>query len=356
MFPPHLPPPSCNIRQYNFWQRLKLMLLSVVFGFISGLTGAAVLLGWIWGSDYALGNWAVIRGGRASQPDALPAATAQEFMPRLAAVYRRREVIAGAATFRRSEYLGPALVVSADGWLAAHFGVPPRGAAGWQAVVGGKIRQVEQAVFDPISSLIFLRLAREGKKEDARPLPVTAFADSVSPPREVFGFRQESWVPAVITGRQTADFDGARLDSAPRSGYRVAVAWPPGTPVITDSGELVGLIGADGLVLPSEFLASLLPNLFERGTIRYPSLGVEGWFDSEAPIFQGGVSRSGFMVARVWSVKNPLRPGDLIEEINGGGATPERWTRALRGREVLVKVKRGSRELELTVPVVNYEP
>ena len=45
---PHLPPKSSNVEAHRLWNRLKILLVIVVFSLLAGLSGASIMLGWIW--------------------------------------------------------------------------------------------------------------------------------------------------------------------------------------------------------------------------------------------------------------------------------------------------------------------
>ena len=48
LYPPHLPPPSCNLETHRRLRRLKILGAATFFGLIAGLTGASMMIAWIW--------------------------------------------------------------------------------------------------------------------------------------------------------------------------------------------------------------------------------------------------------------------------------------------------------------------
>jgi len=121
-FPPHLPAPSCNVASHRKWQRIKILLAAAVFGLVAGLSGAAIMLGWIWPGWGGGDDWMVSRVNNSwLNRTQLEERVRIEMADRVAVVYSRANVWHGANYFSETDKIGEASVVTSDGWLVMHY-------------------------------------------------------------------------------------------------------------------------------------------------------------------------------------------------------------------------------------------
>jgi len=120
--PPHLPPPVCNIADHKKWLRLKLILASAAFGLLAGLSGASILLGWIWPGYGGTDVWTVTEQNRSALSKVqLEEKIAKEIQERIFSVYARATAFNSDSYLKKSDKLGEGVAISSDGWLAMYL-------------------------------------------------------------------------------------------------------------------------------------------------------------------------------------------------------------------------------------------
>jgi len=348
--PPHLPAPVCNIDDHKKWLRLKLILASAAFGLLAGLSGAAIMLGWIW-PGYGGGDiWAVSEQNRSYLSTIqLEEKIAGEIKDRIFTIYESASVVGSNSYLKKSDKLGEAIAISSDGWLAMYLPNYTANYKNWRALSGdGSAYSLEKVVFDRYAGVVYLKLTNmttDGQSNSQ--FKVVSFSDSVRSFDEIFVYQNDNWYRGLVSyGVYSAGV--VHMDTAPVLFYSLNMSADAGSVAINNQGRVVGLINKEGLLLPNVYLTRIMPGILNRQAVAYTSLGVDGWFSKEQPIISKNEKVSGFMVNRVWGKSSPLKKGDIILEVNGKLIEAEDYLWYSNTNEMVkLKVLRGEKTLEL---------
>lgn len=355
-FAPHLPPPSSSVAWHHKVQRLKIIALATVFGLLSGVSGAAVMLGWIWPAVGEGDTWAITRGPSAGlRGGELEPAARSELGERMVAVYRKAPAFGGTKLtyLNPQDKVGEAAVVSSDGWAVIMPPIFPGAYAEWRAVdKRGTIYRVEKFLEDRRSGLLFVKLAIAGGAErEHEQFKVVSFSAPPGYLEEVFVFNTGTWVRTTALSPRAESRADQHLDSAGFMGLQLAGDFPDGAWAANRQGRLLGFVYKNNL-LPAEYVNRLLPQALQGQKITYPTLGAEGWYSAERPIVQSGETIAGFLVTKVVTRPNPLKVGDIVLTLNGQLISSEKiWYTKGEGK-AMVKVLRGGKEIEVEVKIV----
>ena len=356
--PPHLPNPSCSISLRQLWQRLGLIFLSIIFGLIGGLTGAAMTIGWIW-PDFGGGNyWLVSQVDRNGQRIELQEVIKKETAQKIMAVYSGAQKIGNVSYLNESSKLGTAAVVGSDGWLAMYL-LNERDLNSyfsWTIVnIEGGTYQAKDALYDRQTKIAYFKikgLPKIGDKETANEqFKVIGFSEGEKIGGGVFIFQNELWnsnfldYEYFLTEKPHLDAAPIRLVSLQNKNYDI------GSMVINGQGRLVGFVTENGAVLPSIYIARVLPGVLNKQQIIYPTLSVEGWFSQEQKLVADSNTIKGFLVTTVLKTDAKLQKGDVIMEINGQIVENENLWYNLRGETARLKVLRRGKFLDLEAQI-----
>ncbi len=355
MIPPHLPPPTCDIRNHKKWQRLKLLLAAAMFGLVAGGSGAAMMLGWIWPSVGEGDTWATARYRISLSRGQLEERVRDEMRSRIVGVYQEASSLGGVSYLKSSAKLGDALVASSDGWLVMYLARVEGNYKNWRALTAdGAVYKIAQIIADPYSRLLYLKLAipeQSAAGNGAEQFKVISFADKIDLLDDVFAYQDSNWHRSFVEYRRPLQSGTAHLDSAPVFAYALSGPARTGAVVVNNQGRVVGLMIDEQTLLPSSAITHILPAVLSKLAVTYPSLGIEGWFDDEQPIIVRGGRKTGFLVNRVLK-KSPLKRGDFILEINGQVMDWDGLWYNINNKTVHLKVWRNNQLLELETPTV----
>ncbi|OGH94081.1 MAG: hypothetical protein A2538_02150 [Candidatus Magasanikbacteria bacterium RIFOXYD2_FULL_41_14] len=354
MIPPHLPPPTCDIQKHRQWQRIKILVTATFFGLVAGISGAAVMLGWIWPG---FGEGEVFSSTHYSLPNyhtQLESRVRQEMDERVVAVYTGSETNRGIKYLPRQNFLGNGLLVSSDGWFVIYPGNYSGNYRNWQAVLSdGAIYGVATVLPDKISGLVFARLDLTQSATLGRAglqFKVASFVDNLDLGVDLFVFNGLNWQSASEVEEITRPFVSAHLDSAPLKLMSLSSNFLAGAVVVNSQGRAVGLTIGGQEFLPYQYITRLLPGVLDQQKIIYASLGVEGWYSAEQPLIDAGEKIDGFFVTKGAGV---LRAGDIILELNGQVMNNDNlWLGLKVGDGVRLKVRRAGVDIDLESTMV----
>ncbi|MEK7131495.1 MAG: S1C family serine protease [Patescibacteria group bacterium] len=343
MHPPHLPPKSSSLEVHRLWQRLKLLLLVVVFGLIAGMSGASMMLGWIWPRFAEGDSWITSYASPGLSRAQLENRIQEEVAARIVSVYRGSTNLNG--TNYLNKKIGDGIILSSDGWLAMY---QPNYDGNYKNLYvttqDGKVLQPEKAQLDKYSGIIYVKIKDQQFK-------VVSFNDENYSLDDIFVWQNSFWYHGSAL-YPFLNYKIPHLDSAPALSYSLSGSFNTGQVAINNQGRVVGFITEKNLLLPSFYITRILPKVLSQQTLSYPSLGVDGWFSEEQVIVFAKQKVQGFMVTSVWSSANPLRRGDVLTEINGRVVTADNLWYIISNSQVFnVKVLRGGKTLELAVKV-----
>ena len=194
MLPPHLPPKSSNLEVHRLWQRLKILLAIVVFSVIAGMSGASMMLGWIWPRFADGDTWITSYSRPGLTRIQLENRIQEEISSRIVNVYKGSAVIGGVNTLNKK--IGDGIMLSSDGWFAMY---QPNFDGNYKSLAvltsNGQAQQPESAQLDKYSGILYVKIKDQQFK-------VAGFPDENSSLDDIFIFQDILLVQdalAVIT-------------------------------------------------------------------------------------------------------------------------------------------------------------
>ncbi len=359
---PHLPPPTCDIKRHHQLQRLKVLLVATFFGLLAGLTGASIILGWVW-PGYGGGNilFNAQQNRLAWSNRQLEERVQKEISDRIVSVYSTESVLGSNSYFNQNDKLGEAIIISSDGWLAMYL---PKITANIKRArvltMNGSVYELEKILTDPRSGLAFLKISLSKAADQQRAggqFPVVSLADKVDINDEVFIFERDTWRSSLVSADIWNVWPWPHLDSAPTFAYTLSDSFPDGSILINSQGRAVGFMVSENVFFPITYLARIMPSVLDKQKVIYISLASEGWFDDEQPIIiKTERARDSFLVSRVESRQSLLKAGDIITEINGQIVTPDNlWYNINGSKTVRLKVWRAGKTVEIETPTMEIK-
>jgi len=318
--PPHLPPQECNVESHRSWQRIKIILAAAGFGLLAGVTGAAIMLGWIW-PGYGGGDvWAVSQNLSFSDKSQLDEKINQEIRDRIFGIYENSvSQSQGSYTLRPQDKLGDAVVISSDGWLAMYQPAPAGNYKNWKAVsFDGSVYAVERIMPDRYSGMLYFKLAvRDAGDQNDAQFKVITFDDNINFGEETFVLKNINWYRNAVSFPAATRNPFPHLDTAPSYFYSLDTPAGESSIVINNQGRLAGFVNQNGDLLPNIYITRIIPTLLSNNRVAYLSLGVEGLFNREQAIVVNGERQRGFIITKVLAKNSLLKKGDIILDING---------------------------------------
>jgi hypothetical protein len=343
MHPPHLPPKTSNIEIHRLWQRLKILLAVVGISLVAGMSGASMMLGWIWPRFAEGDTWITSYTSPGLSRAQLENRVREEVSSRIVAVHKGLGSLSGVNYLNKK--IGDGIILSSDGWLAMY---QPNYDGNYKNLYvvtdDGQVWQPEKALLDKFSGILYLKIKDNQFK-------VAGFIDENSPIDDIFVFQNSYWYHGFAL-YPSLNYKIPHLDSAPLLSYSLNGSFNVGEVAINSQGRIVGFVTEKNLLLPSFYLTRVLSKVLSQQTLSYPSLGVDGWFGDEQTIVSEKTKVQGFVVSSVWSASNLLRRGDVLVEINGRIVTPDNlWYNINDNQTVNVKVLRAGKVMDLSLKV-----
>ncbi|MDD2758008.1 MAG: S1C family serine protease [Patescibacteria group bacterium] len=354
MLPPHLPHPACNIKNHERWINIKSLIVVTVFGLAAGISGAAVMLGWIWPNGGGGNTWVVSQNNIDLGRGQLDALTGKESAEKIYNVFTDTSRLDAVSYLNEENKLTEAVAVSSDGWLAMYVPKTERTLSykKWRiAGANGTVYKIDKFLFDERARLAYAKvspLATAVTDASLTQFKVAGFSDSLAPFDDVFARERESWLYGRVGSVKYGVFGQEHLDSGPNRAFVLEGDFSAGSVVINSRGRLVGFVMDGKMLLPGSVLIRILPKVLSQEKIVYPTLGVAGWFGWERGALVNGEILNGFAVERVLNKKTVLRRGDIITAINGAVVSNEESWYNIANKEVKMTVTRAGKILELT--------
>lgn len=350
------------------------VFLSVVFGFASGVVGMLLVVVYFSPWPDATGPAYVLPHGQtptaSASPEAVPSSV-ESAVRSVALIYPAGSAAepAAEAAYLPGEALGAGAVLTSDGWIVSHGDVfgsrRPKSPGDYEAVIGGRGYRLTEAVSDPYTGLLFVKV-------EAANLPVVAFGDEtwLKPGDSVFAFdanRGPRRLDVIGFGPRFAATRGDLLSSSERlprvlqlSGSDAALT---GSMLLNRYGELIGIFVRNGAVesyaVPLRSFAEQISVILRDKTPVRPYLGVT-YLDLARVALPGGnrerLNRGALLVAP--DAKTPavrrnspaaaagLRAGDVIlavgdEEVTANRSLADLIAEYAVGTEITLTVQRG---------------
>jgi len=356
--PPHLPPPACNVAAHQSWQRLKVLVIGVLFGLLAGIAGASVVLAWIWPGYGGGDTWIVAQQNRvANSQNQLDSRARAEITEKIISVYNVGDS-GDSFSLRAQNKLGDALILSSDGWLVLFTKSSIANFRNWRVLTSvGSVFELENALSDPRTGLVFLKVSLSEDVDRQRAsgqFKVVSFADNIDINNELYIWQDGNWQYSWTTGIKNGEFGLPQLDAGPHLAYSLRYNFSLGSVAINNQGRVVGLVTSDGSLLPLYYITRLMSPVLEKQKVTYRTLGVSGWFDSEQPIVVKNERQPGFYVSSVLNRKSTLRVGDVVTAVDGKVVVgADLWYDISGKSTVKLQVLRSGKTVELNATVLD---
>ena len=342
---PHLPPRTCSVSAREIWSRLRWLALVIVLAVFAGATASLFMIDYWYPVDALVGSTAIINRADRGSPS-LDAAAVRDWRYRLVRVYDESRVV-GANYYPAGALVGHAVVLSSSGWSvvwAPSLSPETKSLAGVD--VYGIRHPVEKMLAAPESGLWYLKFSGD----EFRATTIFGSSEALTPGQALWALNGE-WQAVTV---------GARL---PRSGVQRATEPPyyyelsgyelAGRVIISERGEMIGVAGDRGILLPAWLIERQVPFLLESGVLDTRRPAWQGYFIEG--VREGAVWKelSGFYdtgPSSAGAVSN-LKAGDVIVRVNNEPAEKDRLARLLLSApdEFTLTVIRGGDEVKVAV-------
>ncbi|MEK7624869.1 MAG: hypothetical protein AAB467_00795 [Patescibacteria group bacterium] len=350
MFPPHLPPPFSNIRNHQQFERLKIILVATFFGLLAGLSGASMLLGWIWPLTGGGDNFFLSRSSSGVPREQLQARAQAKIADEIFTIYQKATVLGAARYFSELDKVADAVMGVTSGWVVAYapnfVGLNKE----WVAVAeNGSLYNVSRPLFDRRTGLLYLKLSRAGVSDQQ--FRVVNFNSGLKQYDEVFVFQDGQWHSTMVTG-QSRDVAASHLDSVLTPAYSLNDKFRTGSVVIDVGGNLIGFVNDHSVLTTLTVEDYFLNGIENKKVLTYRSFGVEGCYTDEKLLVMNDEKLTGFIVNRVLANKQFFQKGDIILKVDGRPADRTNVWNSLLNSSVRVSIWRNGKVIESSVSVV----
>lgn len=312
MYPPHVPPPASSLSAYRTWQRLKVIFGVTFLGLFAGATAACMVLGWL--GPHLTGGTTILSYYRADTTprDSLPLLSSDvidSVATKLVSVYHQKMVQPGGITyFDPHDRVGQGVILSSDGWLAVSTPQPPEKNAVWYVLTtSGSFVSTTQVLYSADQGLAYVKVVIN---HSLRPIE---FNQQVMLGDSVFTLTDTKPRPGIIDQFKAVAEAPLTTGMSPRfqvSDARAGVA-------IDAAGRLVGILNNQGSLVETSVIATTLPTIFKGRVPATASLGVNGWFTEDIPLFNHQTKAAGFLVTNPISKNSLFKKGDILTELQG---------------------------------------
>ncbi len=350
MFPPHLPPPFSNLKDHRQFERLKLIFVATIFGMLSGVSGAAILLGWIWPLTAGGDNFFLSRFSSVVPREQLQSRAQAKIADEIFTIYQKAMTLGKARYFSEGDKVGDAVMSVTSGWVVLNVANYSGFTKDWVAVAeNGSLYNVNRALFDKRTSLLYLNISRPSVIDQQ--FKVVNFNADIKQNDEVFVYEDGQWHSTLVLGPSRGFSDG-HLDSASMPTFNLADRFRSGSIVVDADGNVVGFVNDRAAVLALRNEDYFLNGIENKKQLVYRSLGVEGWYTDEKLLVINEEKLTGFIVNRVLANKQYFQKGDIILKVDGRPAERNNVWNSLLNSSVRVSVWRGGKVIEEQVSVV----
>lgn len=352
---PHLPSQNEEKKQTSF--AYGAFISFAIVALVAGIAATLATIAWIVPSTQSNTPIYTIRSQRPVSDTAFDPFVEQQVRQRLVTVYRQSDD--QSSVLAQKDTVGTGVLLSAQGWIVTY---PSQGISETDTLIAvthtGSVVPVEMQVQDPLSELVYLKLAPGEYRADvsfvspAEQLtntPYIAVSRAATEPvlvDEIVSLTPDTvtypvWQPQY-TRRLIGDVDGGEV-------------------ITTPGGAFVGFARPDGTLVDSWRVEEQLVSLFQQQEISYQGLPytgyvVEGIIDEN--VFQ---KQAGFYIEEITSssrntVSAP-QVGDVIIAVNDRPFSKETIAAVIAAapETVQVTVMRDGEELTFMVPKVSVQ-
>lgn len=256
----------------NFrWNILKVIVLSALFGFLSGVLGGLLIASVyapVYGLHEQINNTSVARTGLLKETD-----RQTKMQSAIVSFYINRGGIPGS-----EDRVGYGTLLTTDGWIVTSQKVLRSGAGRLMVITSDRASYtLEKIIADSSTDAAFVKI-----KAERMPTLGTASAGDVSPDATLFSSDSNKRVYRLrYLGITYSEGSENTLHSSEKLEKFLFVSSPdtniqPGGPLINGNGELVGIIDdvPSGRAVPFEYVYPAFRELLKTGKALRPYLGV----------------------------------------------------------------------------------
>jgi hypothetical protein len=355
MFPPHLPPPTCNIARYRQRQRLQYIIAASFFGVCGGIAGAAIMLGWIWPGFNDSVSWLVTRNSFTLSRSDMQNRAEAKMVDKIFSVYKKTQTQNSVHYFNTSDKLGDAVMGVNAGWLVMGLPVLDSNKKDWVVVANdGTLFRLGTILTDKWAQLLYAELVPYSSSTNhiQQQFKVATFNTDVAQFDNLFIFQDGQWLAAVNLGRVAPPTGESHLDSLPPFVFNINDNYKNNSIVIDSQGNVVGLVANRSTVVPFVSATYFLNGIARRKQIMYPTLGVQGWYGEEKLFIVNEEKVLGFIVDKVVGNKALFQRGDILLTANG---RPLNWSTLWytdSGQVVRIQLYRAGKTMDVSVPMI----
>ena len=351
MIAPHLPPKSCHIKTRHTIQSMPWILF---FVFLAALTSVALtLVTIVWLSPSFFPDPLVTlpdRQSRQVDSDRLDPTVSNEVRRRVWQIYDTRQKIDKSFYPETATALN-AIMFSSDGWAVVYA---PNYRTGleryWEGLdFQGKSYEIERVFVDRVSDLTYIKFGGEG-------LSFLSFADwnDVGEGSSVWSLEDGKWQRHILGEPVQTNTAKSYSIWQPQLFYYLDGTVAPGSVVINNNGELIGIPDNDSKLIYSWLADSQYASILENANTDYQSLPwrgymVQGFVDQE----NGSRRVAGFYVLDSPSraTSSTIGVGDVILRVQNKPVESEHISRDLlfAPDRLPVSVLRDGEEIEVVV-------
>ncbi len=351
MIPPHLPPPSSNIKVYKKMQNIKFIIVVTFLALIAGVTGASIMIGWVWPMRGEADRFTISYYRSTAARKQLEDSILQEIFSRTVLVYSNSSLFNGVETVQRDNFVGRGIVVSSDGWLVVYSPEFKDSAKNWRVVTNeGKSVGLEKAVYDQVNRMLFLKVSTTSSQYFKKQ---AEFVDGANNGDAAYVYDNNTWNYTMIESQRISNASLPHRDGIFSQHYILSNDFSSGDVVINAQGKVVGVVVEKNNVMPSSAFTHLISSVLNNATLQYRSLGAEGWFDSEQPVFINHLRVQGFFVDKIISKESVLKRGDVLMSIDNQVVDPTvLWYTIKNNAQVVLKIMRAGKIISVSAPVL----
>ncbi|MFH1789510.1 MAG: hypothetical protein ABH832_00340 [bacterium] len=339
---PHLPSPSCNLKNHTLFLRMKNIFFVILICAMVSVPVSIIVVSWVLPSISDSSIW--INQFNRSDPINIQLSDIEkkDLKTKTTLIYDQQKIGRKNSSTTSNIFLGRAINISYDGWTALYY---PEYKADESNLLGvshdNRTYMSERRIFDRHTGILYLKLNLKGDN-----LRVANLGAEITPTDDYYALTQNSYDHINISGPYFIDF-GEQIDAAPRVRHSLSGSYTAktGSFIVDRSGKVVGLIEDSGHILPMKYINGFVQDLLSNNSLQYVTLGVSGWFSAQRPIIIDDKSVQGFHVTKLNSNKNALKSDDIILLINGTIVDEDNLWYNTRGKKTaeLVVLRGGNR-------------
>ncbi len=305
------------------WNILKVVILSALFGFASGILGGLVIAGLyapVYGLHEQINNASPVRTGILKEAE-----RANKMQSALISFYINRQN----SYLSADDRVGFGIMLTTDGWIATSEQVLRSGASRLIAVSSDRtVYPLEKVVVDSATRAAFVKIKGEKMPTlgtaGARDILGDAILLTTDTNKKIFKAR---YIGITYTEGEENYLQSSEILGKYLFVSQLDLGLQPGGPLINNNGEVVGIIvdAVAGKAIPFDYVYPAFRELLKTGRVSRPYIGLN-YFDLSSLLYlRKGIAR-GAEISGISGKRGVLRggpaanaglvEGDIILKVN----------------------------------------